>query len=327
MKSEHRHELETNTLARHLSKWIDSSKPYAQAAALGAFAIVVGLLLWSWIGRSSTGRQDKDWLDYNIAVEGPEPDLELLKKSAEDHADTPVGALSELTWADGQLFRASNSYLTSKTNSKEFLEGATKAYEELIRTASDPLLVSRAHFGLGRAYEMQPDLEKAKSEYAKVTGPFEPLAQQRLERLKSSQAAPAIEWLATAEAPRRVMPTGPGTPGVRPDFQVDDLATPEAETEATPSFDDILKRLGETQPAAADRYAPPGDQSPADPQLPAVESSTEEPAAEEPVTEEPAATEPQSTPPAVEPTAEPPAEEPPVAEPAPEEPPAEAPQP
>ncbi|MEX2167954.1 MAG: hypothetical protein WD851_01470 [Pirellulales bacterium] len=313
MKSEHRHELETNTLARHLSKWIDSSKPYAQAAALGALAIVVGLLLWSWVGRSSAGRQDKDWLDYNMAVEGPEPDLELLKKSADDHADTPVGALSELTWADGQLFRASNSYLTSKTDSKEFLEGATKAYEELIRTASDPLLVSRAHFGLGRAYEMQPDLEKAKSEYAKVTGPFEPLAKQRLARLKSNQAAPAIEWLAIAEAPRRVFPAGPGTPGVRPDFQVDDLATPEAESEATPSFDDILKRLGETQPDSGDRYDPPGDQPP-----PGVTEETP-PTDPQPPTEEPQATEPESTPPATDPAAEPPTEEAPSAEPAAEE--------
>lgn len=320
MKSEHRHELETNTLARVLTKWIDQSKQYAQPAMFGVLIVLGGLLLWTWIGRSSAGRQDKNWHDYNLAVEGPEPDLELLEKSAEDHADTPVGELSELTWADGQLFRAANTYLSSKTASKEALESAIKAYEELIRTASDPLLVSRAHFGLGRAYEMQPDLAKAKSEYEKVRGPFEPLAKQRLERLEKPQAAPSIEWLATAEMPRRTMPSGPGTPGVRPEFQPDELATPGAEAETASSFEDILKRIGEVQPDSTDRYSPPGDQPPA--------GETEEGSpAEPPPTEEQPATEPESSPPVEQSTTEPSAEENPPAEPAAEEPKAVAPQP
>jgi hypothetical protein len=314
MKSEHRHELETNTLARILTKWIGDGKQYTQPALIAGIVLVAALFVWNWVGRSNAGRQDKTWFDYNIAVEGPEPDLELLQKSAEDHADTPAGELSELTWADGQLFRASNTYLTGKSVSKQSLDDATKAYEEIIRTAKDPLIVSRAHFGLARAYEMQPDLDKAEDEYTKVTGPFQPLAKQRLERLKDSKTLPAIEWLASAEVPRRTMPGGPGTPGVRPDFQADELATPDASAEPGASFEDILKRIGEVQPDGEGRYNQTGDQPvpgateappPSDPQPPTTESPAAEPAAEPP----PAEPVPGDVP-SEEPPAEPPAESP-----------------
>jgi hypothetical protein len=306
MKSEERHRLESNWLASHLSKWVDSGMPYGQTVLLTVLGILAVISLWTWYGRSATSQQSEAWLDYNLAVEGQQPSLQMLKRVAADHANSPVGELSEITWADGKVYEAADRFLTAKQSANESLDEAIAKYEEIIEETKDPLLISRSHFGLGRAHEMRADVEKAKAEYEKVSGPFEPLAKQRLEQLNRPQADEALTWLAKAEAPRFAPPAGPGTPGVRPEFGVDDLLTPGVEQEPEPSIEDLFKKIGELGTATPDRYAPPGDQPP-----PGV--TQEEPAdrSENPMEESPSTDEPASTTPMAEPAADaPPPEEP-----------------
>ncbi len=252
MKSEHRHELETNALAKNLEVWLERVRPYATAMAGLLLALVVLMFGWSLYSRWAAAQQTEAWNSYNLAVEGLIPNLELLRASAEEYPGSKMKELADITWADGQVWMASRDYVYSRGAATEALERARSAYEGVIRLSSDQRLVNRGRFGLARIFEMKNELEKSREEYLKVEGAFAELAKQRAEQLAEKDTQEAYAWLATAQPPRRLAPTGPGRPGQRPDFSADNLqlpgATPNAEstggqTGASSSLEGLLQEL------------------------------------------------------------------------------------
>jgi hypothetical protein len=57
MKSEHRHELETNALAKRLDNAIEQLRPYASTIAGVIVALVIVMFLWSYIAGSSSAQR------------------------------------------------------------------------------------------------------------------------------------------------------------------------------------------------------------------------------------------------------------------------------
>lgn len=251
MKSEHRHELETNWLAHHAAIWIERIQPYNSLIVGGLLTILVLMFAYSYFGSETSARQSAAWNSYNEAVEGMQPNIDQLRESAEEYPDSPMQQFADITWADGQLYLGSLYYFANRPAANEAMNRAMATYQGLLRETKDERVKGRAHFGLARLYELQSDLEKAKGEYKLVTGGFAAVAEQRIKELDKPDTKEIYTWLATAEGPRRTSPTGPGTPGQQPQFAPGEIELPAAKTPAEESskpisVDDLFEGIGET---------------------------------------------------------------------------------
>jgi hypothetical protein len=265
MKAEHRHELETNALAKRLAVFVERARPFAPAVIVAAVVGFLGIIGFSYFSNESAAKQSETWNSYNQSVEGLIPNLDSLKQTAEENAGTPTQLLANATWADGQLWMACRAYIQSRPAALEAVNRARTAYEALLQSTDNPQLVNRAQLGLGRVYELRNEPDKAREHYLAVTGGFADYAKQRAEALTEPKTKDTWDWLATAEAPRSPTPTGAGTPGKRPDFTAGDLDMPSAERtpsadSAAPTTDDLLKGfLPDEGKDVKDRYPTGGD--------------------------------------------------------------------
>jgi hypothetical protein len=284
MKSAHRHELETNALAHRLEVFIERYKPYASRIVGGLIAIVALILIGSYLAGSSSARKSEAWDTFNHAVTSTPPNLDELHRTAQDYPGTPMQQVSDVTWADAQVYIASRGYLANRPKALENLNAATSAYEGVIQSSKDERLTSRARLGLARIYEMQNKLDKAGEEYGKVTGAYAKYAQEQVERLKKPDVQDTYVWLATAQIPLPKSPAGSGTPGQRPEFSAGEMNLPAAgpatvpKTEDTKSandaFDNLLKSLKDDSKKgdSPDRYK--DGQKPADGATPPTKEAT-----------------------------------------------------
>jgi predicted negative regulator of RcsB-dependent stress response len=254
MKSKHRHDLETNELARRLYTLIDRIRPYSSTVLGSLIAIVVILMGWSYLSGSSAARKEQAWALYNVAVESAAPNLALLRQSAQDNPGTKMQELADMTWADGQVWGASQAYARDRAGANTALNRAESVYQGILQSSKDERLLGRARFGLGRIYEVQDKLDQAREQYAAVQGDFAPLAQARAKLLEDPQVKEACAWLASATLPPRVAPAGPGTPGQRPDFSASDLSLPGESPKAGSSTDAMLEGLDLGIKDSQDRY-------------------------------------------------------------------------
>ena len=302
MKSEHRHQLETNWLATRVDRFVQDVRPYAATIAGIAIAVVAVALIWSWWARSSSGRQSGAWDVYNIAIGQRPPNMDALRLAAEENPGTAMQQMADVTWADSQVWLAARDYIYNRSAAMNALERATSRYQSVLQSTDDERLLNRARLGMARIHEIRGELDKAREEYLKVRGAYEEYAKLQTERLEQPDAKETYEWLASAQPPRPRMPTGPGTPGRRPDFTADDLGLPDATSPAAPTatlpdgtapqgedFDKLLEGLnldfGDTP--GSDRY-PAGESSsglgtpadeattPAQDSAPAADASTNE---------------------------------------------------
>jgi hypothetical protein len=149
----------------------------------------------------------------------------------------------------------------------EAITKALSAYQAVIQSSNDERLVNRARLGVARAYEIQGKLEDAAKEYGEVKGAFQEYAKRQAERLATPESKETYAWLATARPKLPQSPTGPGTPGMQPEFSAGELALPgETTGPAAPggtpatgqSLEDLLKGLeiDFNSPTGDDRYAP-----------------------------------------------------------------------
>lgn len=273
MKSQERHRLETNTMAQHLAVWIDQVRPYATTIAGIVLFVFIAMFAWSYLSSSSAAWQSQAWDQYNQAIgQYPLPKLELLRQSAEEHPGTKMQEMADATWADGQVWMASREFLYNRTGAMQALDRAANAYESILQSSDDERLLNRARMGLARVYEMRGEIDRAREQYGAVTGAYADLAKARAEALGREKTKETCAWLATAEPPRTMMPTGPGTPGQSPAFSAGDVPLPSGTSPAGgvqsgagegASLDALLQGLNLEEDAAdsAERY--PADETPA----------------------------------------------------------------
>jgi predicted negative regulator of RcsB-dependent stress response len=272
MKSEERHRLETNTMAQHLSVWIDQLRPYATTIAGIALFVFIAMFAWSYLSSSSASWQSQAWDQYNQAVGERLPNLNLLRQSAEEHPGTKMQEMADITWADGQVWMASRDFLYNRTGAMELLNRAASAYQSILQSSTDKRLQNRARMGLARIYEMQGEIDKAREQYGTVTGAYADLAKARAEALGKETTKETCAWLASAELPRPQMPTGPGTPGQSPAFSAGDVPLPSGTSPAGgtqsgagegASLDALLQGLNLDEDAAGSTERYPEGETPA----------------------------------------------------------------
>jgi hypothetical protein len=253
MKSVERHKLETNVLAHGLEVYIERYKPYVAKIAAGALAFVAILFIWSYVSGSSSAQKNSAWDAYNDAVGSQPMNLEQLRRAAEENPGTKMQQMADVTWADGQVMMASNSYIYNRAAANKYLGDAAGRYQGVLQTTDDPRLIGRARLGLARISEMQGDLDKAREQYEQVTGAYAKYAKDQIERLAKPDAKETYAWLQTAQPPKPVAPLGPGVPGQRPEFSPGEIALPTGaqtstgeptdQKSASEAFDQLLKEM------------------------------------------------------------------------------------
>ena len=122
MKSVERHKLETNVLAHGLEVWIDRYRPYIATVAYAVLGLIAVVFIWSYISGSSAAEKSEAWDSYNFAVGSQPMNLEMLRQAAEAYPGTEMQQLADVTWADGQLFTASNTYIANRPGANEALD-------------------------------------------------------------------------------------------------------------------------------------------------------------------------------------------------------------
>ena len=256
MKSEHRHDLETNELAAKLAQWIEQIKPYfgtITTGALLALAILVGV---TYMQKATKARRADAWDSYHLAVEEPALDLEALKQAAEQNAGTEMAKWADLTWADGQVHRATRLYFRNRDAANDHMDKAEGVFKRTLSSGGDNSMISRAHLGLGRIAEMQNKLAEAKEHYLAVTGSFSTLAAERAEMLDEEEVSEDYVWLIDAKSPVGSSAGMPGSAPVStlPNFEVDALGTPSDDEEEGPLLGDMLESFGRDQNEEDNRY-------------------------------------------------------------------------
>lgn len=296
MKTERRHELQTNVLADSLARWIDKAKPYSRAALAIAIALVAGVFVWGYQSAQGVRRQSEGWSEYYGAMMTRDP-RERLGDIAERYAGTSVAHWSRAVLADIQLDDGTNRLFIDRAGAREELQNALEDYQAILRESDDPMLTQRATFGLARAREgLAKDLIKAREEYRSIAtkwpdSPYAAPAEARAKDLDRLATKTFYDWFAKYEPPRP-MSREPGTPGVRPDFMKDTLDEGGLK----------LPSLLDSGSPPPDLGNPPADDAPAEPAK--TEASGEAaPATDSPATEPPES--PAETPPSSEPAPQP----------------------
>ena len=240
MKTERRHDLETNDLARHAAVWIEKLKPHSSTifgTIIVIFGLVIVISLW---GGSTNLKQQAAWDKYAKALLADDPEFFELQKISTDEsfAGTPMQEWAQITYADRQTGLATAGFFIDREGTQERLESVAGIYESLITTAKVEEILNRAHYGLGRVYELQNRLEEAREQYDQVAGAYKLLASNRSEELLKPEVQESYKWLAEAKMPKR---SGSGATGAKPAFEA---PLPSGGFDAS-SIEDILGLSGD----------------------------------------------------------------------------------
>jgi hypothetical protein len=282
MKTERRHELQTNQLADSLARGIEAVKPYSRAALAVVLALIVLAFAWVYMANQNNRRVAQGWTEYFDALAKRDA-RDDLTEIATRYAGTPVAQWARLVLADIQLDDGTNRLFVEKKDARDELRQAAEKYRAVLLEARHPTLEQHATYGLARAHEAlgtTESLEDARKEYRSIgekwpDSAYAEVAAARAKDLDQLDTKNFYDWLAKYEPPKP--PTNqPGQPGVRPDFLKDSLD----EGVKLPSVLD-----GGTPPGTATAPSSPLGEPPG-PLLPSSEGSTPEP----PATDKPAET-------------------------------------
>lgn len=289
-----RHELQKNELADWMEEKIEDIRPYLPGIGVGlllAIAAVVGI--W-WYSNQQAHASAAAWNQYFAAV-GERDQEEALEGVIKTDPQREPANWARQSLADMNLARGSAAVFTDREESKKRLERAEELYREILATSTDPMLVARAKYGLGRALEALFKPEDAKKLYEEVAQAQKgtalgDVAERAAKRLADPRDLELVKWLAE-QTPKRALPTGRsgGIPGLpsdlpdRPDFGIPGIP----DFGSTPLPGAGPGEGGLAFPAAGDATDTPAGDDPAT-DKPGDAPATDAPATDAPASDAPA---------------------------------------
>lgn len=259
MKTERRHELSENVLAKEINVVSDMARQHGGTVAM---VIGVGMIIYAaaafWNSHRASVNQDA-WDAYQTAIVEGDPELRSLRRVADsdEFSGTVMQEWAYLTWADRQLLLASQQYFVNRDEANKRLTDVAAVYDQYATSGVDPEIRNRSRLGLARVDEMQNRLEEARKEYNLVEGALGEYAARRATELESKQLEEDYKWLTTAPLPKPVAAAkGPGTPGLRPGFEAMPPAAEAGEQgiDSSKSLEEILGGLTEPSNDEGPRY-------------------------------------------------------------------------
>lgn len=278
MKTQRRHELQTNVLADYLGKQIQTVRPHSKTLTIGAIAIVVVLIGYVYLSQQQRASAGKGWADYFKAIGNR--DVKQLDEVAQLHGGTVAGLWARQATADLKLAKGSGELFTDRKEAQKSLRDAQENYEAIEKNAAAyPLLVERARFGLAQVYEGFCDVGKAQKYYEQVakTNPSSALAkaaQHRAEQLADKSTESWYNWFERqTPVARRTSPPGKEGPQVPGDLET----VPEKPDLKLPSEEAGMDLEAPKSEAAKPQEQPSSD-APAKPDTKAEKPAQPEPA-------------------------------------------------
>ncbi len=284
MKTERRHELQTNELANWLGNATLFVERNARAVVGGVVALAIILIAYFYLTSESEAKRSAGWDQYFRAMQTN--DVTELNDIVTNFDGSPVAAWSRLALADDNLIAGTNDLFTNRAIANDRLRAAATDYEEVVRSsaaAKEQLLKQRATMGLARTYESLNELGKARELYWELADEkrWEPplyaaMSAQRLANLDQASTKEFYDWFA------RLQPTpataAPGTPLDLEKLPDEPPASGEAQPEAKADATDAVPPASTSPESAATEPS-------ANAAAPVAEAAAETPAAEATPTE------------------------------------------
>ncbi|MCL4207101.1 MAG: hypothetical protein KJ000_31860 [Pirellulaceae bacterium] len=299
MKSQHRHELQTNELADTLGVYMQRIQPYARQIGLGILAVLVLVVVGIYANNQRLARAGAGWSDYFQAFAQRDP--KALGEVARLHSGNPAALWAEQAAGDILLATGAGQMFSDRDEAETSLRSAEKHYKAVEQAAArQPMLLNRARYGLAQTYETLAEIEKARGYYEKVfqaegnsslgrdaKGRFDDLSQNSTERWYA--------WFERQEPPQPESGAGGFDPNVpddldflpnRPDLSFPGSSTPvfepPIEPESPPPTEPMESEATTEPETPAEPTTPadpgaPSESEPAEPKEPA-ESEKPEPA-------------------------------------------------
>ncbi|MBI2480204.1 MAG: hypothetical protein HYV60_16695 [Planctomycetia bacterium] len=291
MKTDRRHELQTNVLADWIGKHLQQSQGYAKTVLAVILLVAAAAIAGMFLAKDQAARSQVSWNQFFQAF--GERDPEALELVAAANQGTTASVWAHLAEADLRLAEGIGDLYTNRDNAKQNLAAAERNYLAVDSAAKEKILRERAWFGLGQTYESLADLDKAKEFYGKLvsSAPGSALgkeAKRRFDALGDPATAKWYNWFANQT------PRPPAIPGMSDDLGLPNFPSDLGNLSDRPDLS--LPGLPPAAPGAADSPAPgPELNSPAPEATSAPsespEAKTEEPAAAATKSETPSANE------------------------------------
>ena len=213
MKTERRHELQTNTLADHLGKWIVAIKPYTSIIVTVVVAVIVVAIGWQVMGSLSAGKRGKAWDDFEAARRqlleasaaasvatstGAEVDdaklnaaTRAVKVVIDDYEGQPVGYWARYLLGNHYQTLGTRKLFFDRKEARSDLKEAAIHYTEATAAEQEDLQ-QYAYFGLGQVLECQGEIEEAIKAYDDLVkswpeGPLSASAREASQRLSKPE--------------------------------------------------------------------------------------------------------------------------------------------
>jgi hypothetical protein len=204
MKSERRHELQTNTLADWAGHQIEAIKPHLNLILTLILAGIAVILVWTFYLRWNASQSTAAWTDFYQAADESEP--AALMEVAKEYGTEPAGVWALLLAADAHLAQGAEQTFTDRKAAETSLKQAIQAYDLVLKDLREPALRRRAMFGLAESHEAlyavttdKKELEAARKTYQQIADQWPETvvggsAKQKAQELASSQTQDFLVW-------------------------------------------------------------------------------------------------------------------------------------
>lgn len=220
MKSERRHELQTNELADWVGNYVEVCRPYLKTATAVVLAVAAIGLAYAIVSQRQEAAAGLSWEAYFKAVwqrDQKEAGTEL-QRLAEREKGTLPGLWALETEADLDLESGVQKLFRDRDEAMRDLDRAIEHYRAVEKQAAPyPELLARCRYGLAQALEAQGELSEARSKYEEVAkananSALGKMAERRLKGIKGDHMADFYTWFAKQTPPPPGKPGGTGLP-------------------------------------------------------------------------------------------------------------------
>jgi tetratricopeptide (TPR) repeat protein len=197
--NDRRHELEKNELAVQLERVNKTIEPYSRLIAVVVGVLIVAALGWLfYVTKQGEQRSDATLGLLQASASG---DPEALGQVSESYPGTLAAAWARVYQGNEFLGQGIQALYNDRENAVQLLGDAKNSFSNALASQRDPLLQSRAHFGLARVAESMGDLDEAIKQYQETiaVGESEAMtkkAQSRINSLSSPSTKQFLAWFA-----------------------------------------------------------------------------------------------------------------------------------
>jgi hypothetical protein len=204
MKTQRRHELQTNELADWLGQKIEAIRPYTKAILGVAVVVAAGLFAVLFLSAHKSREQASSWQQLYASMLAR--DVDKLEQLAQANGDSTAGLWAWQNAASVLLEEGTRLLHVDRANANRQLGRARNAYQSVIEQTQDDLLKPCAILGLAQCYEALNNYAEAEKQYDRVIEGWpgtavEAVARERRAFLQQSSTREFLAWFDRQEPP------------------------------------------------------------------------------------------------------------------------------